>query len=223
MRDKDLLKEVSQLGYDLLERQVYVDVNKTLYDVIRSKEIRLLEGFPVLLANAMQNPRFDYERLKNKFKSKQDRSIFLNFIGLSLALYKYNNLKLLGATNLHKKLTKDEKKNFNKYLLYLKENSSFQIMEYRLSAERIKNIFSNYFKKDETKIKEKIIRREELSLEYALSQIFSPKQKNLFFKKLRGEKMNKTEKEYYSRTVKKKVMALSNAELHRLAQKLLEY
>jgi hypothetical protein len=62
-----------------------------------------------------------------------------------------------------------------------------------------------------------------LSLEYALSQVFSPKQKELFRKKLDGLPLSKTEKEYYSRTVKKKVVALANAELHRLAQKLMEY
>jgi hypothetical protein len=33
----------------------------------------------------------------------------------------------------------------------------------------------------------------------------------------------KTEKEYYSRTVRKKVAALANPELHRLAQKLMDY
>jgi hypothetical protein len=61
---------------------------------------------------------------------------------------------------------------------------------------------------------------EEPSLEYALSQLFSPKQKELFQKKLKGELLTKTEKEYFSRTVKKKVAALANPELHRLAQKL---
>jgi hypothetical protein len=34
--------------------------------------------------------------------------------------------------------------------------------------------------------------------------------------------MTKTETEYFSRTVKKKVVALANPELQRLAQKLLE-
>ena len=34
--------------------------------------------------------------------------------------------------------------------------------------------------------------------------------------------MTKTEQEYYSRSVKKKVLALANAELHSLARKLLE-
>jgi hypothetical protein len=35
--------------------------------------------------------------------------------------------------------------------------------------------------------------------------------------------MTKVEKEYYSRKVKKKVAALANPELHRLAQRLMEY
>ena len=62
-----------------------------------------------------------------------------------------------------------------------------------------------------------------LSLEYALSQVFSPKQKELFKKRLEGLPLTKTEKEYYSRTVKKKVVALANPELHRMAQRLMSY
>jgi len=57
---------------------------------------------------------------------------------------------------------------------------------------------------------------------YQKSQIFSPKQKELFKKKLEGDLLSKTEQEYYSRTVKKKVVALANSELHALSQKLLE-
>ena len=39
----------------------------------------------------------------------------------------------------------------------------------------------------------------------------------LFMKKLRGEKLTETEREYYSRSVKKKVIALANSDLHELA------
>jgi hypothetical protein len=49
-----------------------------------------------------------------------------------------------------------------------------------------------------------------------------PKQKELFKKRLEGLPLTKTEQEYYSRSVKKKVVALANAELHGLARKLLE-
>jgi hypothetical protein len=39
---------------------------------------------------------------------------------------------------------------------------------------------------------------------------------------MNGEPMTKTEREYFSRTVRKKLRALANTDLHRLAQRLLE-
>jgi hypothetical protein len=41
-------------------------------------------------------------------------------------------------------------------------------------------------------------------------------------KKLKREKLSKTEKEYYSRVVKKKILALANSQLHNLARRLIE-
>ena len=84
-------------------------------------------------------------------------------------------------------------------------------------------MFNNYFEQNTEKSRQLKEKHEALSLEYALSQLFSPKQKELFQKKLKGSPLNKTEKEYYSRTVKKKVSALANPELHRLSQKLMDY
>ncbi len=55
-----------------------------------------------------------------------------------------------------------------------------------------------------------------------MSQVFSKKQKELFLKKLKGEKLAKTEREYYSRVVKKKVLALANSDLHKLAARLVK-
>jgi len=84
-------------------------------------------------------------------------------------------------------------------------------------------VFELYFEKDAEKSRQRKDTHDELSLEFALSQLFSPKQKELFRKKLDGVPLTKTEKEYYSRAVKKKVAALANAELHRLARMLMEY
>jgi hypothetical protein len=84
-------------------------------------------------------------------------------------------------------------------------------------------VFELYFEKDAERNRQRKDTYDELSLEFALSQLFSPKQKELFRKKLDGVPLTKTEKEYYSRAVKKKVAALANAELHRLARMLMEY
>jgi hypothetical protein len=51
---------------------------------------------------------------------------------------------------------------------------------------------------------------------------FYPEQKELFKKRREGLPLTKTEQEYYSRSVKKKAVALANSELHGLARKLLE-
>jgi len=91
-----------------------------------------------------------------------------------------------------------------------------------ISSQRLKNTFNNYFKQAEARLSEILLVKEEMGLEYAMSQVFSPKQKDLFLKKLRNEKLNKTEKEYYSRTVKKKLTALVNPELQRSAQRVLQ-
>ena len=55
-----------------------------------------------------------------------------------------------------------------------------------------------------------------------LSTLFSPKQKELVLKKLKVEPFTKTEQEYYSRVVKKKLEALTNSELRRIATKLVK-
>jgi len=82
-------------------------------------------------------------------------------------------------------------------------------------------MFELYFEQAAQKHRRSRERHNHFSLEFALSQVFSPKQKELFKKKLEGLPLNKTEQEYYSRTVKKKVVALANSELHEMARKLL--
>jgi hypothetical protein len=54
-----------------------------------------------------------------------------------------------------------------------------------------------------------------------LERLFSPRQKDLIFQKLRGETFTKTEREYYSRVVRKKLEALSNSEVRQIAETLL--
>ena len=88
-------------------------------------------------------------------------------------------------------------------------------------SERVRELFARYFEKKAETDKRRQEKHTEFSLEFALSQVFSPKQKKLFRKKLEGLPLSKTEKEYYSRTVKKKVVALANDELHSMAKKLL--
>jgi hypothetical protein len=58
------------------------------------------------------------------------------------------------------------------------------------------------------------------ALDAFLDRLFSPKQKELVFKKRDGETFTKTEREYYSRIVRKKLEAIASAELGELAKQL---
>jgi hypothetical protein len=53
-----------------------------------------------------------------------------------------------------------------------------------------------------------------------LGRLFSPKQKDLVFKKLNGESFTKTEREYYSRVVKKKLQSIANSDVGYIADRL---
>ena len=58
------------------------------------------------------------------------------------------------------------------------------------------------------------------SLDIYLDRLFSPKQKELVLKKRDGEFFTKTEREYYSRIVRKKLEAIASENLVELARKL---
>lgn len=222
MVNKNLLKRLERLGYPLFEPEEEQDVNATLAEVVQSKDLRLWEGFPVVLANCGERGLFDYEMVKNYFKKALDRVNLDALLVMSLALYKTLNLKFAWADKLYKNVSTDTKRQFNSFLNKLKKNENFEVSGRLMSCQRLKVTFDNYFNQQSSKLNDLLSTKEELGLEYALSQVFPPKQRELFLKKLRHEKMTKTEKEYFSRVVKKKVLALANSRLHRLSQKLLE-
>jgi hypothetical protein len=57
-------------------------------------------------------------------------------------------------------------------------------------------------------------------LDASLDRLFSPKQKELVFKKFNGESFTKTEREYYSRVVRKKLQAIANSQVGYIASRL---
>lgn len=51
-----------------------------------------------------------------------------------------------------------------------------------------------------------------------LDLFFTSRQKEIIFRKLLNKPLTKTEREYFSRRIKKKLIALSNTDLHKAAQ-----
>ena len=62
--------------------------------------------------------------------------------------------------------------------------------------------------------------RRSTELNACLDWLFSPKQKDLVFKKLNSQSFTKTEREYYSRVVRKKLKAIANNQVAEIANRL---
>jgi len=222
MKNDDLLKRVSELGFPLLVAESDKNANLTLADMVKNADTRLWEGFPVVLANSAENGLLSYEKVAYYLKQPLLKRRFESLAAMSLALYNFYSLKFAWAGDLLGSFTDRGKKEFDGFLKKLKNDETFLCGGREMSSQRLKTVFNNYFKQAQARLERLVGVKEELGLEFALAQVFSPKQRELFYKKLRREKLTKTEKEYFSRAVKKKVLALANPELHRLAQRLLQ-
>lgn len=216
------MKRLGALGFPLLDVEKEEDANLTLADLVKSQNPRLWEGFPVVLANSAEKGLFDYNKTQGYLKGSSDKLHLGLLVALSLALYKTLSLKFSWANTLYRHLNNKSRKQFESYLKALKNNQDLRVYHNLMSSQRVKTTFNNYFRRTQLTLNDFLSVKDELGLEYALSQLFSPKQKELFLKKLRNEKLTKTEREYFSRVVKKRVLALANPELHRLSQKLLQ-
>jgi len=222
MTDKDLSRRLRKLGYPLFETEEKDDANATLAEMVQSMDLRLLEGFPVVLANSAEKGSFDYDAVMSYLKNSTAKGHLKELLLASLALYKALNIKFFWANKFYNSMSDEDREWFLDFLKRLKKNKDLRMAGRNVSSQRLKQTFNNYFSGQQSMLNELLSVKEDLGLEYALSQVFSPKQKELFLKKFRHEKLTKTEKEYFSRTVKKKVLALANPELHRLSKKLLE-
>ncbi len=223
MGKENLLKRLASLGFPLLEAEKDEEVNSVLADLVESHDLRLWGGFPVVLANSAEKGLFDYGKAEEHLKSHSDKLDLGLLVLLSLALYKTLGLKFAWAEKLHVLFdNEDMKQQYEKYLAALKSNQDLAVQDGFMSSQRLKATFDNYFRQTQAHLDDLLSVKEVMGVEYSLSQVFSPKQKELFLKKLRNEKLTKTEKEYFSRVVKKRVLALANPELHRLSQKLLQ-
>ena len=223
MNNNELMQNLAKLGLPLFEpTSEAVDVNETIAQVVKSHDTRLWELFPVLLADAAEEYRFApeavYELLPDAKKQSDLRRLYL----LCLSLYSLYHLSFDWSRKLKTQLSDEEKSQVKTWRNSLARNQVIAWDDREFAPERLKKSFELYVEQNMDKGRRRKEKYEGFSLSYALSQIFSPKQVDLFKRKLEGLPLTKTEQEYYSRSVKKKVVALANSELHSLARKLLE-
>lgn len=224
MKREDLVLNLGRLGYSLVTpeaQEVGEDqVVELLAELVDSKDLRLVEGFPVVLANcARRGMNLDFAALLAKHKPRtHKRQALEKLLLLSFDLLTQEGLDQPAGLEEVKKSFKD------KYGDLLANEAVTLDATTALSTERLRNTLRRYSSTLETsrstRKREKDKQRRSFQLNYFLSTLFSPKQKELVLKKLNGEPLNKTEKEYFSRTVKKKLEALNNSEVRKVAKAL---
>lgn len=214
-----LLKDLEESGYSLV-RGTRTDPNDLLARVVKSEDGRVQEGFPVLLAGFLLNGD---ERLNLSRVSKLLPNEHLKQLLFLLTAYTLDFLQSYGEYDLYEKLTDHLKQHrlLNRVRTNLRDLNARRT---HLLQERLRTTFFNYFMLGvrEKRAREKQNLSEDLRQEHFLSLLFSPKQRDVLMKKVRGEKLNKTEREYFSRVVKKRLMAVTDPDVHRLAMKALQ-
>jgi hypothetical protein len=199
-----------------------LNVNETLAEVVKSRDTRLWEGFPVLLVNAAENYQFAPELVEQLLANDEDKKNYRQLFTLSASVYSYYHLTFSWLNKLKNRFSSEDKAQLKTWRNCMARNHALTWENNELDPGRLKKTFELYFEQNVDKTRRSKEKYEEFSLAYALSQVFPPKQSELFKKKLEGLALTKTEQEYYSRSVRKKVVALANSELHGLAKKLLE-
>lgn len=224
MKREDLIAALGDLGYPLIaggKRRIPAKkIMEALDTLAGSGDPRLIEGFPVILANCAH------------------KGIKLNIKGLlsrhGMRSQKRRNLEklLLVSSELlnQQRLESPEGLDSVTESLEAKHGDLLSDEEVRLgkgvslSTKRLQNTLRRYAadleKSKSANEKERLRQQQSFQLHLHLSTLFSPKQKELVLKKFNGESFTKTEQEYYSRVVKKKLEALANGELRRIATTL---
>ena len=224
MKREDLVLTLGRFGYSLVtpEAQEVGEerVVELLAELVDSKDLRLVEGFPVVLADcAQRGMNLDFTALLAKHKPRsRKRQALEKLLLVSSDLLTLEGLDQPAGLEKVKKSFKD------KYGDLLANEVVTLDAKTSLSTERLRNTLRRYSSASEasraTRTREKDKQRRSFQLNYFLSILFSSKQKELVLKKLNGEPLNKTEKEYFSRTVKKKLEALNNSEVRKVAKAL---
>jgi hypothetical protein len=221
MNKEELITTLGELGYPLFTPEKGGLNSKKVLDVLDklsgSEDSRLIEAFPVVLANcAHRGIKLDIRGLLSRYGQRSQRRANLKKLILASS-------DLLAQEGLDKPEGLDETLDLLgvKSGDLLKEKVLDLGKHKSVSTERLRNALRRYvvdLERSES-VRERNRKRQlrSFQLELHLSTLFPPKQKELILKKLRGDSFSKTEQEYYSRVVKKKLEGLANSELRKIA------
>jgi hypothetical protein len=224
MEREELITALGQLGYPLFTAEKKRIGKARVYDVLdqlaKTKDMRLIEAFPVVLANcAHRGIDLDFRSLLSRYRPNSHKRESLEKLLLaSMILLEQEGLESPAGINEIVELLE------HKYSNVPEEGKVSLPSGMSVSMERLRNSLRRYatdlYRSQSAREKERKKQQRSFELNLHLSTLFSPKQKEIILKKLHGKLLTKTEQEYYSRTVKRKLEAVADNELRRIALSL---
>ncbi len=220
----ELLEALAKYGYELNRPVHHYTGEDVLLSLVKENDARLLEGFPVAYKHVLDSPEYSgwgreslsfQKDLSDKEKTKLLYLLLVTY--LLFKLYGEENEKLKQTEVLLSKLSKDWKKDLKNVEEQFNSSELLKVDHVlSLSTDRLKRQYRNYVVHSD--LKNENSPKMDMELELLLSEFFTFKQKDLLKKRLRGRELSKTEREYFSRVVNKRLKALSNERLYHFAQ-----
>ncbi len=216
MKKNDLLNKMKEYGYSIfipIDREEKIELLNNIAD---SFDIRLYEGFAVVFFNMIKNDEIDCDII-NMMHKQTFELVKLSFAVFDLCNYSYifNRFKNNRECNLNEN-------NIKELVKKVKSTRTININKMRINIERVINTFKLYSSEIEEKnIISTLNERNEMSVNIALNRLFSKRQKEIILKRFNGEVLSKTEKEYFSRIIRKKLEAILNDELRNIAKTII--
>jgi len=227
MRTEDIIKGLlnlarisTQNGEEQIEEAKIIDVLDAL---LASDDLALIELIPILLSLFAQSGfSMDLTPLFDKYGiGSQQGETLQKFLLITLSMLKEENLPLPADWSKQETLLKKRWGDLaSADILELGDGISLQMnrlrevfRRYTSQLHAVQPIRSKEAQGDSTSSPPRFHRQ--------LRLLFPAKQEELILKKLKGDPLTKTEREYYSRVVKKKLKMLADKNLQELAARLI--
>jgi hypothetical protein len=223
-----LLLAMGDFGYPLISSTVF-DLKETLLQIVRSDEHRILEGFPVVMSNVLAREKvIDLQEVEAKLHSAslRKRLHILCAVTHYLATYWRGGEELQGVGVLDRYLRHVGHDIIDRVTHQMTHDDRLAIGgNVVLSPERLRKTYTNYvlvaLQEQKQRQSEQIENRRMRAFHDALRELFAEKQAEIVLKSLRNEELTKTEREYFSRVIKRKLRAITNHDLQITADALL--
>lgn len=222
-----LLNSLDQLGYQLARPAVQADPLRTLKEAITQNDHRILEGIPVVLAHVL---------------TQQESELNLGELAELLPAPLRKRFQILAAVTFHflfwvpesdkaktkigKFLTKNDPNVISTVKEKLQSGSSIALGSgISVDPKRLETTFKNYvigtMQAQEARISDRLEQQRTSAFYDALNELFAAKQREILLKTLKHEPLTKTEREYYSRVIKRRLKALLNSDVQAMAMSLI--